>query len=797
MVDTLEREDDEVETPDTPSIMREVDRTAILDQPPHGTVPKTQKEDLRILAAKLRDELYKAVQARTPYARDWEFYRLYLKGDQLLARVPRTDEIVRIANEDSKRLRSVHNILRPTARSLVGKLTRGIPSCTVVPSTTDWEEQSAARVGDAMFEWLRRKEDMDLKYIEACEYLPWGGNAFFELYWDEQGGRNVAYCEACNYVQQDIEYVGTPCPKCVMQREQEIAQQQAANDHLVRMQVGDEVKGEMETGMPPPDVSEMPLPDVPLEQQGPLPTDQEPPNLTEANEGDIKVILHDPRGFYIQPGAKSIWDAEWCCVIEDVSVQEAKRRHPDHQEDIYAENDPFEQRFGIPGHEPFIQDRCFIRRFYEKPTQLYPEGRIITMVCDKIVDLRPMNFNWYRRFPIFRFGFDKNSGEFWYEPPLAQAWNLQREINHLQTQKREHVELVCKPKLLNPLGSRILDEEFTAKTGQSIGYNPAAGEPHFVNPPPMPGEVWNRDAELTNNVRSEFGITESEAGISPQTPNGRAMAIIEAEADQQLRPIIIRNNTEWRNLHRAALVMIQKMISPEKQFTIAGPDGNQTFSFAEMNLSGDYDVQIEEEDGLSRNPAVRLTQAADLANLGFYLDPGSRMLDRKQFARHAGLKIPDAGYDAEATERAAAQQIPYLIKRGTPYQPRSFDQPSIFAEELLAWLRGPGRREDPQVSRQVEQIWQFYAGTAIQGQLAQMGLMQGQQPGGQPRKPGSGAGGPEQSAPGGSINNPGHIGTDVALGNDTTDLRSQATGMVQNANRDAESQARVQTNHEG
>mgnify|MGYP003150829524 CR=1 FL=1 len=130
------------------------------------------------LAKRLRSWFEKASQARATYESDWELYRLYIKGDQLVVRHRDTGEIVKLTAEDSKRLRSVNNQLRPTSRSLIGKLTRSIPTCVVLPATSDFEDQHGARTATQYLSMLRRREDLDVKYLDVNNKLPWAGNAF-------------------------------------------------------------------------------------------------------------------------------------------------------------------------------------------------------------------------------------------------------------------------------------------------------------------------------------------------------------------------------------------------------------------------------------------------------------------------------------------------------------------------------------------------------------------------------------------------------------------------------------------
>ena len=114
-----------------------------------------------------------------------------------------------------------------------------------------------------------------------------------------------------------------------------------------------------------------------------------------------------------------------------------------------------------------------------------------------------------------------------------------------------------------------------------------------------------------------------------------------------------------------------------------GAEGIQSYSFNEITLSPGYDVQIEQEDGLSRNPAVRITQALDLLNAGVFTDMTTGVPDIKQFMLHAKINLPTAGYNMEATERAAASEVPYLMEKGQQHVPQLADDPAIFSEELL------------------------------------------------------------------------------------------------------------------
>tara|TARA_R110001583_G_scaffold36222_2_gene119361 strand:+ start:183 stop:2501 length:2319 start_codon:yes stop_codon:yes gene_type:complete len=746
-------------------------------------------EEDKEIVSKLKEWFTGAHDSKQYYERDWELYRLYLKGDQLVVRHKDTGEIVRLTAEDSKRLRSVNNVLRPTARSLVGKLTRTIPTCTVLPATSDFEEQHGARAASGFLQYLRRKENLDVKYLDVNNKLPWAGNSFMQVSWDYAGGEDISYCEICDYYEYEHDSVDEECPQCAAQKEAEAAMMAETQSAIATAQMQDVAAGASAHPIPLPSPDSM--------QLGPLPLDAPTPPLIAANEGDIKVRVRDPRDVFIDPGAESLEQAQVVCLREVVSVAQARARFPDFGNIIKSEGDiqsdhTAQARYNSTdtyGNSESLDDHCYIYEFHERKTPQYPKGRCIFMINDTIVREMESPYYMFNRFPIFHFMFDKNDGEFWGEPFLAQSWHRQREINQVETQIREHVELLLRPKFFKAIGSRITADELTATSAQVVTYNAAAGRNYFESPPPIPQDVFRRNAQLAADIRQQAAVTDQEAGITMSDPNGRAMAIIEAEADQQVGPVIMRNNSEWREMHRCALMLVQSYYHPDRKFTVIGPDGMQTYSFDAIRLSPGFDIQLEQEDGLSRNPAVRLTQAMDLLNAGVFTDMQTGAPDMKAFMRHAKLKLPQSGYDAESTERAVASRVPYLIENGEQHIPSVEDDPFIFAEELLGWLRGPGRRSSDEVKGMVREIWMFYTAWASQGiPPAEVDGMQGV-----PNTAGAGPGGPDQSAPGGTMNRPGRI-QEPGRGGSIGQEAGQQVGI---ADRQAERAARVTSEREG
>lgn len=735
-------------------------------------------EDARKLVSNIRKMYESSRDARAVYDRLWSLYQMYLKGDQLLYRDTLTGEYTVIPATKQKRLYSVNNQLRPTARSLVGKLCRVIPTFQVTPATAEQDEVYGARVADIFFEFFRRKEGLDIKYIDMQEYLTWCGTSVIQLYWDPSAGDELAFCSACNYSAKDLDLVDQPCPICTQFREETLGMQkeQAMMDGALAGQVG------METAPPPPD----PLPEV--------------QNMSLITEGDIRTVVRDPHEIFIDPTAKCVEDLRWVCIRTTTPLTEIRRRFPTSGMFVSAGAEAnqtafFNGNFDSSMTQDSLSDSAVLYEYHEKPSLNHPNGRVVWFSGDVLLQEAEGFYKKFKRLPFFWNRWTVNQGEFWGESFVHQAWHRQKELNAVETTIRETNELLAHPKFLVPIGSRVGVEEITALTGQIIPFLQAAGKPEPLAFPPLPQEVYERRNSLPVDIRQAGTVSDSESGIAPGDTAGRALAIVEAESNQQIGPTLVRNYAEWRELHKCILIMARDFYPEDKKFSIAGEEGLSIFSFDDLKLSDSTDLQLEIDDGLSKNAAVRLQQVIDLANLGIYTDKRTGQLDVSRLAKQARLKVPGIGIDTISSEYAASQAMLKKIEAGdlTAAQPSLIDDPMVFSEVMLGWLRGKGRRIPMSPTHEiVMRLWQYYTQWAVVGQMPTAG--------GAPDDTGAGASKPGQdsSAPGGTANNAGHMESGIneggGSGRPVADAAAQTT---QQADRGAEATAKTQQTREG
>lgn len=752
--------------------------TSFMPSDPTGILEGTKEHEFydptdeeRELVSALEVKWHESYRNRLVWEQQWDLNQRYLKGEQV-ARNLTTGDVFRIPAEYTHRLLANNNVLRPTNRALLGKLTRNIPTARVLPPTDDIDDTNAAEIAGTLLQHIRRTEKLDKKYIDLYRTVLNRGTGMMKLYWDRNGGDNAAVCpeDDCGFKDRDVDLVGEYCPQCQDSMQMEVDEKNRSAMAEFEMANQDAMSLEEEFPYEPPELEE---PD-------------EAPVMIEKSDGAIRIESVDPLEIFIDPSATDIEAAQWWChrvakplnQVREMFPEKAKYLH--REENVYTESHTSLVRSTttLQANYKILENHLYLFEFHERPTTENPKGRIIWMANGIILEESPHpSFSLAGRFPLYTFFWERNSNELWGESWIEQAWPLQRELNILLTQKREHRELTNRPKLMVPEGANIPIEEIDTTAGQLIYYSRMFGEPHYLEIPAMPTYVDREEDRLKANIREQASVTSDEAGETSSEASGRYAAILESQSAQQVGPILRYNAPEWIDLHHGILALAQEYVPEDFTWTVYGSGRPRTYAFYDMNLKPGYDIDIQEDDSLSNNHSIRLNQAFQAWDRNLFVDPNTGKPDRRAFLAVSGMKIPGEGPDLHSPQRRWASHIPKMLEHGVNYEPEDFDSPTIFEEELRLWLLGPGRHEEnAQLKAKVKPIWQHYLERTQAAAQQQQAAMQQAQGG----KPGGGGGGGQPQAPG-----------------QDPSAMAEAGQIVQNADQEAEAQARTQPNHEG
>lgn len=82
------------------------------------------------------------------------------------------------------RSRPIYNRIRPIVRKELAKLTSQKPSASIIPSTSDEQDQAAAKAGEQIWESVFRRKKLESVHRQAQLWARVIGNGFTKCYWD-------------------------------------------------------------------------------------------------------------------------------------------------------------------------------------------------------------------------------------------------------------------------------------------------------------------------------------------------------------------------------------------------------------------------------------------------------------------------------------------------------------------------------------------------------------------------------------------------------------------------------------
>ena len=696
------------------------DRSGVLGILEKGSAPDRAAPQDEHIASAVMEKFQEAQRFRSSVESEWSVFRAVLAGNQDIYRDARTGELVSIVNQKSRRLWSRNNKVNTTNRALIGKVTRSQISFRTKPGPYDPTTIEGCTFADRWLEYVAQKEDLTGKYDEACADLGACAVGYLQAYFDPDAGLKKAHCFSCGF--SDMHAApNVPCPVC----------QQAV--------------------------------------------------LESIREGDIRVRHLDPFSVYWHPGVLKMSDSPYVFIRHALPVITVRLMFPHLAEFISAEPDIYPSggirvSYGSGFRaDNTLYDHTFVYEYLERPTPAFEDGRCLKVVSNRLAEAKPGYFDILDRFPIYCFKWSKTPGALYPQPPMADAWHRQRELNENETNSRENSETNSKPKTLIPIGSKMAVDEMTAATAQTILVSPnLIDKVRQLPPSDLSQGHYNRRPELISDIEQMFGVTTTEAGGAVD-PNGKVLAIKSAESDQTLGPVVRQHNTELGYLALGLLAFAQKYVPKDTRMYMLGDDALIEGSFSMLNFEPGMSCIVESDDGFSKNQVVRLQEVFNGVQLGLFGAPGTPEFKPWLAAKVARLKIPGLMPDVNSAEYGAANAAIRNIEAGGGFEPGPEDDPGIWSAACMDWLRKRGRvlqKQKPWLVDAVRQMMMYY-NQALMFAAQQQAAAQG---GGGP--PVSNAGAQGVSAPNGT---PAPTNGDMSVNDAASQVEGQASADAKTA----------------
>lgn len=290
-----------------------------------------------------------------------------------------------------------------------------------------------------------------------------------------------------------------------------------------------------------------------------------------------------------------------------------------------------------------LKNAALVMEFYEKPSPLYPNGRIIIGTPDTLLMTDGLKYevgdNGVLAYPFEMQKCIEVEGQAWGKSIVSRLVPVQRRYNAIKNRKAEYLARAAIGNLYFQFGSIINAERFDVQglaPGEMIEL--AAGTtipPGYLQYPPLPSTFESEEASYLNLFVLISGVSEVSRDSSAPTgvSSGTALQILQEQDDTRLsltgeniKLTMLANFKKWIRMYR-------QYARTERMVKSVGRDSTQDIiEWRGADLTSD-DIYIESIGLLSETLAQRRQMVFDLMATGLFNDVETGALSKEGRAK--------------------------------------------------------------------------------------------------------------------------------------------------------------------
>lgn len=356
----------------------------------------------------------------------------------------------------------------------------------------------------------------------------------------------------------------------------------------------------------------------------------------EVFEGEVKIVAVSP--FEIFPDnlyAEDICDCASIIHAKAMLVDDVKRKYGvivDGEDvgifDLSKPNGNFSNRT----EDKIIKNAVVVIEKYEKPTELFPNGRLIVVGGGKLLYLDCLPYvngeNKSRDYPFVKQVSVRSAGNFFGTSIIERLIPVQRAFNAVKNRKHEFMNRLSMGVLTVEDGSIDVDDlvEEGLTPGKVIVYRQGAKSPEMMADKSMPNDFNEEEDKLMNEFVSISGTSDvSASNTNAKLASGSALEIlVEQDNSRLVAPV--------EEIRRAYLGFSRQVIRLYAQFTqgvrlIRYQDvGNKIrTSYADERAVNSDDVYLESENEMLSSYRQKKDMVFKLYESGLLADADGKL----------------------------------------------------------------------------------------------------------------------------------------------------------------------------
>lgn len=281
-------------------------------------------------------------------------------------------------------------------------------------------------------------------------------------------------------------------------------------------------------------------------------------------------------------------------------------------------------------------DSVLVHEMHIKPGahKDYPEGAVITVTGDQVIQFSPMFPYLHGQFCFSKFDHIP-SGKYYATSVIEDLIPIQREYNRTRSQIVEAKNRMAKPQLTAPIGS-IDASKMTTEPGQIIFYKPGFAPPQPIPLVPLPSYVLNEVQQLSADFDDISGQHEVTRGsVPPGVTAATAISYLQEQDDSMLTSEVDSIESGLEKMAKQTLSLVAQYWDLPRIVKITGVDGSwDAAMFQGSDLNNNTDIRIEAGSSLPTSKAAKMALITDWMKLGFITpEQGMQVLEMGGLAK--------------------------------------------------------------------------------------------------------------------------------------------------------------------
>lgn len=379
---------------------------------------------------------------------------------------------------------------------------------------------------------------------------------------------------------------------------------------------------------------------------------------------NVKAIPVSPFNIFPDPLATSVEDAEYIIYASYKNNQRLKRMFPRHASRLVGGNINYGELVHDNNKDANVDNQVLVlevwtrdyETFSEEGTQVYPNGRVITL-CPELGIVLSDKANPYKdgQFPFELLKDYDVPGKFWGEGEVAQLISPQKYMNELNNAILDNAKATANMPWIVDKNSGIGYGKITSRPGLIIRKNPGS-EVKREQAPNMPNYVINAVETYKGDMEQISGIFDTLKGNS-ETGVYTAQGILALQEAGQARvrlkvklmeDFLGKLATKWYS-------RMKQFWTEDRYVRIVKADG--TYDFRELKrvaFNEEYDIKIMAGSTMPVNRGAMLDLMIRLAQT--QMPDGQTIVDREAVAEYLPSEVKSAVLSRMQNKASAVEQ---------------------------------------------------------------------------------------------------------------------------------------------